>query len=105
MRVSWPDFCAASTALPAAPRAGFPPLIPTFSPTRFHEEPHFFGRIWGLSHCPPSARFERRAVLASAYITLETAERAPGGPEHGCDPLEGLDGSCEQDAFVMADRK
>ncbi len=42
MRVSSPDFCAASTALPAAPRAGFPPLIPTFSPTRFHEEPHFF---------------------------------------------------------------
>jgi hypothetical protein len=39
MRVSWPDFCAASTALPAAPRAGFPLLIPTFSPTRFHEEP------------------------------------------------------------------
>src|SRR5713226_2943279 len=39
MRVSWPDFCAASTALPAAPRAGFPPLIPTFSPTRLHEEP------------------------------------------------------------------
>lgn len=38
MRVSWPDFCAASTALPAAPRARFPPLIPTFSPTHFHED-------------------------------------------------------------------
>jgi hypothetical protein len=33
------DFCAPSTALPAAPRAGFRPLSPPFSPTHFHEEP------------------------------------------------------------------
>src|SRR6266852_2806051 len=52
MRVSWPDFCAASTALPAAPRAGFPPLIPTFTPTRFHEEPEM---IVGQHERPPAA--------------------------------------------------
>jgi hypothetical protein len=33
------DFCAPSTALPAAPRAGFRPNSPPFSPTHFHEDP------------------------------------------------------------------
>ena len=34
-----PDFCTPSSTPPAAPRAGFRPLSPTFSPTRIHEEP------------------------------------------------------------------
>jgi hypothetical protein len=55
MRVSWPDFYAASTALPAAPSAGFPPLISTFSPTRFHEEPHFLlPALFPLAHARDS---------------------------------------------------
>lgn len=37
---SMPDFCTPSRTPPAAPRAGFGPLSPTFSPTRIPEEPN-----------------------------------------------------------------
>ena len=36
-----PDSRATAAAFPTAPRAGFRTLNPLFSPTHFHEDPHF----------------------------------------------------------------
>jgi hypothetical protein len=42
-------------------QSGFPPLTPTFSPTRFHEEPHFL-----LSrHLLPLERLQKRCLSRS----------------------------------------
>lgn len=42
VRGMMPDFYAPARMLPAAPRAGFRPLYPQFSPTHFHKNPYFY---------------------------------------------------------------
>jgi hypothetical protein len=45
---SVPDVCAPARTPPAAPRAGFSPLSPTFSPTRTPEEPLYLAYVYPI---------------------------------------------------------